>query len=186
MRRTFLSPFRAFVLGLWIFCLVIRFWNLGQFNELVFDEVYYAKFAGDYWQGNPFFPSHPPLSHYLIAIAMGIGQLFPVDPDQVNTLTGALRSTWSYRWLNALVGSTIPLLLGAIAYQLTTRRLFTGLVMIWAALDGLLVVESRYALNNIYLIFFGLAGQALVLAYLRCQQRWQLIWGGISLAVPGA
>ncbi|MEB3161521.1 MAG: phospholipid carrier-dependent glycosyltransferase, partial [Synechocystis sp.] len=158
----------------------------GQFNELVFDEVYYAKFASDYWLGNPFFPSHPPLSHYLIALAMGVGQLFPVNPDHVNDLTGAVRSTWSYRWLNALTGSTIPLLMAAIAYLLTQRKRLTVLVMGLTALDGLLLVESRYALNNIYLIFFGLLGHIFVLWYLQQRQRWQLILGGIALGCAGS
>lgn len=180
------TTFRGLILAIFSFSLVLRFWRLGQFNELVFDEVYYARFASQYWLGEPFFPSHPPLSHYLIALAMGLGSLFPVNPDHVNELTGVLRSTWSYRWLNALVGSTIPLLLGAIAYQLTQRRRLTILVMGLAALDGLLLVESRYALNNIYLIFFGLAGQALILTYLRQQKWYWLIGGGICLAAAGS
>ncbi|WP_228015565.1 phospholipid carrier-dependent glycosyltransferase [Synechocystis salina] len=180
------TPYQASIVAVFVFSLVIRFWNLGQFNEFVFDEVYYAKFASDYWLGNDFFPSHPPLSHYLIALAMGLGQFFPVDPEQVNDLTGAVRSTWSYRWLNALTGATIPLLLGAIAYLLTQRRLVTLLTMGLVALDGLFLVESRYALNNIYLIFFGLLGQALVLWHLRHGKLWQLILGGISLACAGS
>ncbi|MBD2652598.1 phospholipid carrier-dependent glycosyltransferase [Synechocystis sp. FACHB-383] len=180
------TPYQASIVAIFVFSLVIRFWNLGQFNELVFDEVYYAKFASDYWLGNDFFPSHPPLSHYLIALAMGLGQFFPVNPEQVNDLTGAVRSTWSYRWLNALTGATIPLLLGAIAYLLTQRRLVTLLTMGLVALDGLFLVESRYALNNIYLVFFGLLGQALVLWHLRQGKLWQLILGGISLACAGS
>ncbi|QHU99088.1 phospholipid carrier-dependent glycosyltransferase [Synechocystis sp. CACIAM 05] len=181
-----LTPFTTGIVAIFLFSLVIRFWNLGQFNQLVFDEVYYAKFASDYWLGNDFFPSHPPLSHYLIALAMGLGQVFPVNPEQVNDLTGAVRSTWSYRWLNALTGATIPLILGAIAYLLTQRRLVTLLTMGLVALDGLFLVESRYALNNIYLVFFGLLGQALVLWHLRQGKLWQLILGGISLACAGS
>ena len=181
-----LTSFRGTILAIFVFSLVLRFWNLGQFNELVFDEVYYAKFASDYWLGKPFFPSHPPLSHYLIALAMGLGSIFPVNPDQVNDLTGVVRSTWSYRWLNALTGSTIPLLMAAIAYLLTQRKRLTVLVMGLTALDGLLLVESRYALNNIYLIFFGLLGHVFVLWYLRQRQPWQLVLGAIALGCAGS
>jgi dolichyl-phosphate-mannose--protein O-mannosyl transferase len=181
-----LTPFKGIILAIFVFSLVLRFWNLGQFNELVFDEVYYAKFASDYWLGKPFFPSHPPLSHYLIALAMGLGSIFPVNPEQVNDLTGVVRSTWSYRWLNALTGSTIPLLMAAIAYLLTHRKRLTVLVMGLTALDGLLLVESRYALNNIYLIFFGLLGHIFVLWYLRRRQPWQLILGAIALGCAGS
>ncbi|WLT37509.1 phospholipid carrier-dependent glycosyltransferase [Synechocystis sp. B12] len=51
-----LTPFTTGIVAIFLFSLVIRFWNLGQFNQLVFDEVYYAKFASDYWLGNDFFP----------------------------------------------------------------------------------------------------------------------------------
>ena len=174
------------IAALFFLGLFLRFWKLGQFNVLVFDEVYYAKFANDYWLGKPFFPSHPPLSHYLIALGMALGSLLPADPDTVNTLTGSLRSTWSYRWLNALTGSFIPLLVAAIAYQLTQRRRLTVIVMAFAVLDGLYLVESRYALNNIYLIFFGLFGQLCFLYFLNKQQPRYLILAGIFLGCAGS
>ncbi|MBJ7899182.1 MAG: phospholipid carrier-dependent glycosyltransferase [Cyanobacteria bacterium RI_101] len=181
-----LDGFNVAVLLVFLVSLSLRFWGLERFNALVFDEVYYAKFANDYWLGKPFFPSHPPLSHYLIALGLGIGSLLPADPDSVNTLTGSLHSTWSYRWLNALVGSFIPLLVGAVAYLLTRRRMLTLLVMVLALLDGLYLVESRYALNNIYLIFFGLLGQIGVLSYLRRPRFRFLMLGGVFLGCAGA
>jgi dolichyl-phosphate-mannose--protein O-mannosyl transferase len=117
---------------------------------------------------------------------MGLGSLFPAGTDSLNELTGSLRSTWSYRWLNALVGSTVPILVGALGYQLTQRRRFTILLVLLASLDGLFLVESRYALNNIYLIFFGLLGQIACLTYLRQQQRWQLMLAGIFFGCAGS
>ncbi|MFN5516414.1 MAG: phospholipid carrier-dependent glycosyltransferase [Cyanobacteriota bacterium] len=181
-----LDGFNIAVLLVFLVSLSLRFWGLERFNALVFDEVYYAKFANDYWLGKPFFPSHPPLSHYLIALGLRIGSLFPSAPDSVNTLTGSLHSTWSYRWLNALIGSWIPLLVGTVAYLLTQRRMLTLLVMVLALLDGLYLVESRYALNNIYLVFFGLLGQIGVLAYLRRRRLRFLILGGVFLGCAGA
>ncbi len=181
-----LSRFKIAVLGIFVFALVLRFWHLGQFNVLVFDEVYYAKFANEYWLGKHFFGSHPPLGHYLIAIGIWIGSLFPASPDTVNDLTGSLRSTWSYRWLNALTGSFVPLLVGAIAYELTGRRRFTLIVMTLAALDGLFLVESRYALNNIYLIFFGLLGHLYFFYYINRNKNWYLTLAGIFLGCAGS
>ena len=64
----------------------------------------------------------------------------------------------AYRWLNALTGSLIPLLVGAIAYQWTHRDRLTLLAAGFTALDGLLLVESRLSLINVYLLFFGLLG----------------------------
>lgn len=158
---------------------ILRFWNLSQFNTLVFDEVYYAKYANNYLTGTSFFNSHPPLSQYIIALGIWLASHFPAPPDTINNLTGSLRSTFSYRWLNALTGSFIPLLVGAVAYQLTRRRSCALLATLFVASDGLFLVESRYALNNIYLVLFGLLGQWLFLLYINHGKAWQIWMAGI-------
>lgn len=147
------------MIGIFLISAILRFWRLGQFNTLVFDEVYYAKFANNYLTGTQFFNAHPPLSQYIIAIGIWIGSHLPFGQDITNGLTGSVRSTFSYRWLSAFTGSFIPLLVSAIAYQLTHRRSYALIAAIFLAADGLFLVESRYALNNIYLILFGLLGQ---------------------------
>lgn len=183
-----ISYFRLVLLGIFLFSLVLRFWNLGQFNKLVFDEVYYAKFANNYLIGTKFFNAHPPLSQYLIAIGIWLGSHFPAAPDSINALTGSLRSTISYRWLNALTGSFIPLIVAGIAYQLTRRRSYALIAAVFAATDGLFLVESRYALNNIYLISLGLLGQLFFLIYINSKKpkQRQLIFSGIFLGSAAA
>lgn len=161
-KRPHLSSIPWFGLGMgaiFLVSLALRFWRLGQFNTLVFDEVYYAKFANNYLTGKHFFNAHPPLSQYIIAIGMWIGSHLPIGQDTVNSLTGSLRSTWSYRWLNALTGSFIPLVVGALAYELNRRKSLALIAALFAATDGLFLVESRYALNNVYLVILGLLGQ---------------------------
>ncbi|MEQ9487211.1 dolichyl-phosphate-mannose--protein mannosyltransferase [Coleofasciculus sp. F4-SAH-05] len=143
--------------------LSLRFWKISQFNTLVFDEVYIAKFANNYLTHTPFWHSHPPLGKYLIAIGIWIASLNPFGYDSLNSLTGSILSPFSYRWLNALIGSLIPLVIAGIAYQLSHRRSYALIAGLLAAADGLLLVESRYALLNIYLLFFGLLGQWLFL-----------------------
>lgn len=141
--------------GVAIGSLLVRCWGLSQLNSLVFDEVYYARFANNYLIGTPFFNTHPPLAQYLIAVGIWIGSL-PASPDGVNALTGS--SMLSYRWMNAATGSLVPLIVGAIAYWLSQNRAYTLMAALLTAADGLLLVESRYALSNIYLVFFGLLG----------------------------
>ncbi|MBW4471812.1 MAG: phospholipid carrier-dependent glycosyltransferase [Stenomitos rutilans HA7619-LM2] len=150
--------FKIGLIGLLLSSLALRFWGLGRFNSLVFDEVYYVKFAHDYLTQTPLFDGHPPLSKYLIAIGIWLGNQWPIGRDTVNSLAGAEYSTWSYRWLNALTGSFMPLVIAGIAYQLTRRPSYSFLAGLFAALDGLFLVESRYALNNVYLVIFGLLG----------------------------
>ncbi|MDJ0578895.1 phospholipid carrier-dependent glycosyltransferase [Crocosphaera sp.] len=166
---------------IFLLSLGLRFWNLGQFNTLVFDEVYYAKFANHYLTQTPFFNSHPPLTEYLIALGMWLGSWFQYSSDITNNLTGSWRSTISYRWLNALTGSFFSLILGAIAYQLTHRRSLAIIVSLLAGMEGLFLVESRYALNNIYLVTFGLLGHLFFLLFLNQEKYFYLTLSGIFL-----
>ncbi len=161
----------------------LRFWGLGRFNTLVFDEVYYAKFAQNYLTQTSFFDGHPPAGKYIIAIGMWLSSYFPFGQDTVNVLTGVARPPWSYRWINALFGSFIPLIVAGIAYQLSYRRSFAFLAGLFTACDGIFLVESRYALINEYIVIFGLLGQWLLLIALgntKKQRKFYLILSGIS------
>ena len=181
--------FQIGLLSLFILSLCLRFWGLERFNTLVFDEVYYAKFGNNYLTQTPFFNVHPPLSQYIIAIGIWIGSHLPFGQDPVNELTGSVRSPWSYRWLNALTGSFIPLVVAAIAYQLNRRYSFALLAGLFTACDGLFLVESRYALNNIYTVIFGLLGQWFLLLGLNKQNQqrsWGLVLAGITFGASAA
>ncbi|MEC4893610.1 MAG: phospholipid carrier-dependent glycosyltransferase [Oscillatoria sp. PMC 1051.18] len=181
--------FTLALVGIWVISLILRFWGLERFNTLVFDEVYYAKFANKYLIGEDFFNAHPPLSQYIIAIGIWIGSHLPFGQDRINGFTGSLRSTFSYRWLNAFIGSFLPLIVAAIAYQLTSRRSYSLIAAIFATVDGLFLVESRYALNNIYLVGFGLLGQLFLLLALKkppYQRRNQLAIAGIFFGASAA
>ncbi|HEY9692683.1 MAG TPA: phospholipid carrier-dependent glycosyltransferase [Oculatellaceae cyanobacterium] len=182
--------FTITITGIFILSVSLRFWGLGRFNTLVFDEVYYAKFANNYLTRTPFFNAHPPLSQYIIAIGIWLGSHFPFGNDTVNGLTGSLRSPISYRWINALTGSFIPLVVAGIAYQLTHRRSYALIAALFAAADGLFLVESRYALNNIYLVILGLLGQWYFLLALsnKGYKRWLWlafagVWFGASASI---
>lgn len=159
--------FTIAIIGIFLFSAVLRFWRIGQFNTLVFDETYYVSFADNYFTGTSFFNPHPPLGQYIITIGIWIGDRLPFGQDITNTLTGSEYSTFSYRWLNAFAGSFIPLIIGAIAYQLTQRRTYTLISAFFVAFDGFFLVESCYALTDIYIVIFGLLGQLFLLLILR-------------------
>lgn len=170
--------------GVFLLSLGLRFWGLSRFNTLVFDEVYYAKFASAFLKGETVFTGHPPLSTYIIAIGIWLGNHLPWgNTDPKNGLAGLLLSPFSYRWLNALTGAFIPMLVGAIAYQLLHRRSYAFIAALLIAADGLFLVESRYALNNVYLILLGLFGHLCFLLALQ-KTSWQR-WGYLILAGIG-
>lgn len=167
--KLLLSPLGLGLAGVWLLALVTRFWGLTRFNTLVFDEIYFARFGRNYLASVPFFDAHPPLGKYLIALGIYLSGHF--DP-------------WGYRWLNALTGSFIPLLVAGIAACLWRKPLFIFLAAFLTSLDGLLLVESRYALINIYLLFFGLLGQWLWLQGSQAKKLgrgWFLVGAGLAL-----
>ncbi|MBD2438348.1 dolichyl-phosphate-mannose--protein mannosyltransferase [Nostoc sp. FACHB-110] len=163
--------FRIGLVSIFILSLALRFWGLDRFNTLVFDEVYYAKFGNNYLVHVSFFDGHPPMGKLMIALGIWLGSHIPFWHDSVNGLTGSLRSPWDYRWMNAFCGSFIPLLIAGIAYQLSSRRSFALIAGLFTALDGIFIVESRYALINIYIVIFGLLGQLLLLLALNHQKQ---------------
>ena len=163
--------------------IVLRFWQLTRFNELVFDEVYFVHFAKAYLSGMPDFDAHPPLGKYLIALGIWISTYFSRFSLLSATGVGGISSLspLHYRWMNALVGSCIPLVVMGIARSLSLqssdvkdiqspnffrlygaklhsskRWTFVLLSGAFVAIDGLFVVESRYGLINIYMVFWGL------------------------------
>lgn len=139
--------------------LLTRFWQLEGVAEIVFDEVYYPEYAQAYLNGLPQFDAHPPLGKYLIALGI---QLFGYNPI-------------GYRWVTALVGSLVPGLTCCLVYELAHQRrdrhswaLLAGL---FTACDGLLLVESRYGLINIFMVAFGLLSQICIF---KAMQGWAL------------
>jgi dolichyl-phosphate-mannose-protein mannosyltransferase len=149
---------------LWLIALSLRFWGLERFDTLVFDEVYFAQFGHNYLTHTSFFDAHPPLGKYLIAVGIWLKGYHP----------------WGYRWMNALVGSLVPVIVTVLGVQLTRRYSFALLAGALAVLDGLLLVESRYGLINIYLLAFGLLAQWLTL--LSCNFKGWRHWAILTLA----
>ncbi len=141
----------------------LRFWRLSRFDALVFDEVYFVKFAHAYLTGMPQFDAHPPLGKYLIATSIWLSTHQPFADWPFADWPEEL-APFSYRWMNALVGSFVPLVVMGIAHTLgrwqreAKRWTFTLLAGGFVAIDGLFITESRYALINIYMVFFGLLG----------------------------
>jgi dolichyl-phosphate-mannose-protein mannosyltransferase len=162
------------IFGIWILAIATRLWQLDQINQLVFDEIYYPKFAQSYLLGQTIFDAHPPLGKYLIGLGI---QLFGFNP-------------FGYRIVNAIAGSLIPVLVSAFTYHLAEdsfRKPWALWAGLFTALDGLLLVESRFGLINIYLVLFGMLSQlCLLLAYRTAQTSAKWMWVIASGIMLGA
>lgn len=130
--------------GLFLVGLAIRLWRLGEPNEIVFDETYYAKWGQDYLEGEAFFDVHPPLGKLLIAVGIAV---FGFD-------------SFGWRSLTALFGALIGPLTYLIGRQIFASRLAAGLAGLFTLLDGLLLVQTRTALLDSFLIVFNLGAIA--------------------------
>ncbi len=159
-RLIWLSEHPVFgVMAIALVAFATRFWNLDGTADIVFDEVYYPKFAQNYLRGETLFDAHPPLAKYIIALGI---QIFGYAP-------------LGYRLMTALAGSLLPLITYEFIWQLSDRRSWAWLTGWFVAMDGLLLVESRFGLINIYILLFGMLSQlCMVLALKRSRQRW--IW----------
>ena len=104
----------------------LRFWNLGQFPVLVFDEVYFAKYGFFYVTDQTFFDTHPPLAKYFIGFGIWLYNSMPftatidLSKAQVTDL-----SPVAWRWMTALIGTLIVPLVGLLSIQLSKSRLFS-------------------------------------------------------------
>ena len=138
---------------------ILRFWNLGQFNKPVFDEVYFPSYAYNYLTGNQFFHVHPPLANYIIMFGMWIYHHLPwVDIPPIGAVPFEEVEAYSYRWMNALFGSVLTVLVGNVAYKLSGgNRWFGFIVGMLVALEGSTIVSARYGLNSVFLVFFGMS-----------------------------
>jgi dolichyl-phosphate-mannose--protein O-mannosyl transferase len=176
--------FRNQLIILLIISLITRFWNFGEFNRLVFDEAHYVKFADHYLRGKDFFQVHPPVAQYLTAISIMIGKIIPFFPNNTNYINrdaGFTYSVLGYRWLNCLFGSLLPIITSLLVYEIKPCKRIATLTGIFIVLDGLFLTESRYALNNIYLVFFGILSQLLIIKGIKNNDSITRILGSISL-----
>jgi dolichyl-phosphate-mannose--protein O-mannosyl transferase len=153
-----------------LFALVLRLLNLGTPKGFIFDEVYYVDGARDYLAhgvevtgSEPEFVVHPPVGKWLIALGIKIfGD-----------------NEFGWRFMGALLGSVMVLLIALIAQRLFRNSFLTISASALLAMDGLALVHSRTALLDIYLSFFVL------LATYFFVMRWHW-WAGVALGLAVA
>ena len=129
---------------------VIRLWGIGFPPEKQFDEVYYAtegtEMLANGYENNPgyMFIVHPPLGKWLIAAGMWL-----FGDDAVG-----------WRVPSAVAGTLCVLLVIRVTRRMTRSTLLGCAAGVLLAVDGLSIVHSRFALLDIFVALFVLAGFA--------------------------
>jgi dolichyl-phosphate-mannose-protein mannosyltransferase len=127
---------------------VLRLWGIGFPPEKVFDELYYATEGGEVlrqgYENNPgyMFIVHPPLGKWLVAAGVaGLGD-----------------NSVGWRVPAAVAGSLCVLIVVRVARRMARSTLLGCVAGLLLAVDGLSVVLSRFALLDIFVAVFVLAG----------------------------
>lgn len=144
---------------------ITRFAFLNYPSEVVFDEVHFGKFVSSYFTGEYYFDIHPPLGKLLIA---GFAKLFGYTPgfdfNHIGEMFDA-RNLFLLRFLPALFGALLPILIYFILLKLKISPKFALLGGLFAIFDNALLVESKFILVDSMLLFFGFLSIYLYLIY---------------------
>ncbi|WP_448810708.1 dolichyl-phosphate-mannose--protein mannosyltransferase [Agromyces bauzanensis] len=146
---------------------VLRFWNLGHPQAIIFDETYYVKDAwtllhngyesdwpdeadDDFARGDtgifldaPAYVVHPPLGKWMIALGMAA--------------FGADSAFW-WRASTALGGTVAVFVLAMVARRLWPSTIIAVIAAFLLAVDGNAIVMSRVALLDNWVMLFALLG----------------------------
>lgn len=130
-----------------------RFFYLFYPSKVVFDEAYFGLYATKYLSHQYFFDIHPPLGKLLLASVALLGKVNPGFAFQENS---------SYPAFNFLVIRLLPAFFGALLvaliYLFVREMGFSRRVAFFssflALFDNALLVQSRFILLDIILVFF--------------------------------
>lgn len=174
-----IKSYRIFLPEIIIFSFAIfsRFFRLDFPKRHMFDEVYHAftaqrifyqdPKAWEWWNVSPpgfaFEWSHPPLAKEFMAFAI--------------LIFGDTSFAW--RFFSAFFGSLSVVLIYLITFKLFKNRIAALVASLTAALDGLLLVMGRIAMNDSYFVFFSLLS---VLFYLNNRKFLMALSLGLAMS----
>ena len=87
----------------------------------------------------------------------------------------------SYRWLNAIAGTAIIYVAYKLCMELFGKKHLALLAALFFALDGSLLVDSRFGLINVYLSLFGLLSVLFLLQYFKGKDNLTFLFIGSFL-----
>jgi dolichyl-phosphate-mannose-protein mannosyltransferase len=135
--------------------LAIHFAWFGRPPSVVADEVHYGRYALAFLRHEFVFDIHPPLGRLLLWATARSAHL---DPNFSFATIGLPFPDSSYhmlRLLPLLAGTLLPVLIYGVAIELGMTRWTALVVGLLIAIDNALVVISRFALIDVFILLFG-------------------------------
>ncbi len=159
---------------------LIHFAYFGQPNQTVFDEVHFGKFISGYFTGEYFFDIHPPLGKLLIS---GMGYLTGFKPGFSFASIGETFPDHHYLWLRflpALAGTLLPLVIFLLALELGFSSKASFLAGFFIIFENALNIQSRFILLDSFLLLFGFSALLFYFFYRRHPSSKWLVLTGLS------
>lgn len=152
--RTFVKAHRH-VIVLILAAFATRFLFLWHPAEVVFDETHFGKFVSAYFTHEYYFDIHPPLGKLLIA---ALAALLGYDGGAAFSAIGEsvpVSVLLALRFLPAFAGALLPLALFSFVRAAGGSPRAAFLAGMLAIADTALLVQSKFALLDIFLLLFG-------------------------------
>jgi dolichyl-phosphate-mannose-protein mannosyltransferase len=168
----------------------LHFYRLSEPRSVVFDEVWFGDFVNAYTGSHAyFFDVHPPHAKLLVAGVAALGgyrggQGFASIHTPIDQVSPAL-----LRFVPALAGSLIPLIVFALLIQLGASEWGALVGALAIALDNALLIQTRILALDGVLLAATLGALSAYLAALRARSHfrrraWTLICGSlVGLAI---
>ncbi len=130
------------ILGMSIASFLLRIFYIKFPEEMIFDEVYHARAAGEYLRHiNPFEWVHPPLSKLILSAGVWLFGL----------------NSFGWRIMPVIFGTFFVPVMYIFGKTLFGKRGYAILAAVLVSIDGVYFVQSRTAMTNIFATFFQLA-----------------------------
>lgn len=171
------------------FSFITHFYLLGTPKEVVFDEVHFGGFSSKYITGQYFFDNHPPLGKLILALGGKIGGYSDYVAKSGNFNFSSISNPYGkvpifwFRFFPALAGTFLPLIIFLFLKTIKINEktaFFAGILII---LENSLLVQSRFMLLDIFILFFGFLG--LYIFFLAREKKYHpimIILAGIFLS----
>lgn len=157
-----------------IWALLMYLSMLSQPDKIVWDEFFFAKFAMSYFSHQYYFDIHPPLGKLMIA---GAVSLFGYNTDYGFDFSPGEKFFpeffFALRFLPAFFGSLFIILFSWLAYLLSRSKIIAFLAGFLILFENAFLVQSKFTLLDIFLIFFGV----LTLCFFFLYQRQKVFSG---------
>ncbi len=166
MKKIIDKYYKVIVAFLFILILATRFYGLKHPEWKVFDEIYYTDFAQKHLSGGEYFDVHPPMGK--LFISQGI-RFFGDNP-------------LGWRVSEAFIGVFCVILIYSISQKLFKNKYISLISLFLSLCSTMLLVESRLALINIFIVFFILSTVYLFFLWKETKNNYILFLSGICFS----